>query len=329
MFMTSSKPSSSFHRGARLRQRRTRPRRLDWALPLGQLLALGNYFIPLGLQGLDQKLPKVPSSSTIQRLEFLSLEISTVIAPKWGTEVMAGTEGHFQPGFFINFEFQESSDSNIWTCILDTWRGQRTHEEKYRKHPFPDQQPLSHRLTISLGYLSCGHTCHTSERRVKIIKEHKQNADRTEKEIFGIFGVINTIKITNGKSQWGSLLWFSLEIESFSFFFFFLFSAFFFFFFVCCFTHTQSSFLEAASVRVSFCCSDFFFLPVSVQKPRNPGWWAGSRHAFSECTGSGWIVIACPQTLLCCPSDSKQTAVLSVVLNTKYKLYRAPFADAE
>lgn len=111
--MTSSKPSSSFHRGARLRQRRTRPRRLDWALPLGQLLALGNYFIPLGLQGLDQKLPKVPSSSTIQRLEFLSLEISTVIAPKWGTEVMAGTEGHFQPGFFINFEFQESSDSNI------------------------------------------------------------------------------------------------------------------------------------------------------------------------------------------------------------------------
>lgn len=242
MFMTSSKPSSSFHRGARLRQRRTRPRRLDWALPLGQLLALGNYFIPLGLQGLDQKLPKVPSSSTIQRLEFLSLEISTVIAPKWGTEVMAGTEGHFQPGFFINFEFQESSDSNIWTCILDTWRGQRTHEEKYRKHPFPDQQPLSHRLTISLGYLSCGHTCHTSERRVKIIKEHKQNADRTEKEIFGIFGVINTIKITNGKSQWGSLLWFSLEIESFSFFFFSFFLLFFFsFLFVVLHTHRVHS----------------------------------------------------------------------------------------
>lgn len=40
-----------------------------------------------------------------------------------------------------------------------------------------------------------------SERTVKIIEEHKQNADRTEKEIFGIFGVINTIKITNGKSQ--------------------------------------------------------------------------------------------------------------------------------
>lgn len=143
------------------------------------------------------------------------------------------------------------SDGNIWTRILNTWAGQRMHEEKHRKHPFPDQQPLSHRLTISLGYLSCGHTCHTSERRVKIIKEHKQNADRTEKAIFGIFGVINTIKITNGKSQWGSLLWFSLEIESFSFFFF--------SFFVCCFTHTQSSFLEAASVRVSFCCSDFFF----------------------------------------------------------------------
>lgn len=37
--------------------------------------------------------------------------------------------------------------------------------------------------------------------KVKTIKEHKQNADRTEKEIFGIFGIINTIKITNGKSQ--------------------------------------------------------------------------------------------------------------------------------
>lgn len=56
-------------------------------------------------------------------------------------------------------------------------------------------------IIVSLGYLSCGCTYHMSERRVQIIKEHKQNADRTEKGIFGIFGVINTIKITNGKSQ--------------------------------------------------------------------------------------------------------------------------------
>lgn len=34
-----------------------------------------------------------------------------------------------------------------------------------------------------------------SERRVKIIKEHKQNADRTEKEIFGIFGVSTRLKL--------------------------------------------------------------------------------------------------------------------------------------
>lgn len=95
-----------------------------------------------------------------------------------------------------------------------------------------------------------------SERTVKIIEEHKQNADRTEKEIFGIFGVINTIKITNGKSQWGSLLWFSLEIESFSFFLLFFFPLF-------CFVvlHTQSSFLEAASVKgfSLFAVMIFFF----------------------------------------------------------------------
>ena len=41
----------------------------------------------------------------------------------------------------------------------------------------------------------------TDKKMRRAIKEHKQNADRTEKEIFGIFGVINTIKITNGKSQ--------------------------------------------------------------------------------------------------------------------------------
>lgn len=29
--------------------------------------------------------------------------------------------------------------------------------------------------------------------------EHKQDADRTEKELFGIFGIIETIKISNGK----------------------------------------------------------------------------------------------------------------------------------
>lgn len=55
---------------------------------------------------------------------------------------------------------------------------------------------------------------------------------------------------------------------------------------------------------------------------------AGSWLMFSECTGAGRVVIACPQTLLCC-SDRKQTLVFSVVLNKKYKLYSAPFTDAE
>lgn len=50
-------------------------------------------------------------------------------------------------------------------------------------------------IVLSLGYLSCGCTYHTSERIVKIVKEHKQNADRTEKEIFGIFGVSTRLKL--------------------------------------------------------------------------------------------------------------------------------------
>lgn len=71
----------------------------------------------------------------------------------------------------------------------------------------------------------------------------------------------------------------------------------------------------------------FFFLFLQ-RSPDIQAGEAGSRHVFSERTGSGWIVIARPQTLLCC-SHSKQTAVLSTVLNKNYKLYSAPFVDAE
>lgn len=105
-------------------------------------------------------------------------------------------------------------------------------------------------------------------RIVQIIKEHRQNADRTEKEIFGIFGVINTIKITQGNSQWGSLLWFSLEIESFFCFSFFL--LFFFSFFVLLlYIHTQSSFLEAASVRVSLFFFMIFLSSFCIEAPKS------------------------------------------------------------
>jgi len=55
--------------------------------------------------------------------------------------------------------------------------------------------------SISLGVWVATVHCRVYERTVETRKEHKQNADRTEKEIFGIFGIINTIKITNGKSQ--------------------------------------------------------------------------------------------------------------------------------
>lgn len=166
-----------------------------------------------------------------------------------------------------------ASELESWTCAGDS-----EHMRETQKISLPKLAATATLTIISLGYLSCGCTYHMSERIVKIIKEHKQNADRTEKEIFGIFGVINTIKITNGKSQWGSLLWFSLEIESFSFFFSF-FCFFFFPFLFGCFTHTQSSFLEAASVRVSlflllWSLKTFFFFPVSAKKPRHPGRWS-------------------------------------------------------
>lgn len=80
-----------------------------------------------------------------------------------------------------------------------------------------------------------------------VIREHKQNADRTEKEIFGIFGIINTIKITNGKVSEVASLVLTRNRKVFSGFFFF-FPVFFPFSF---FSTHRSSFLEAASLRVS------------------------------------------------------------------------------
>lgn len=159
-----------------------------------------------------------------------SLEISTAIAPKQGTELglKATSNQSSSPIWSLNFRNPITAASELasWTCGGDSKQMRETQKISLSKLAATVAY-----ITISLGYLSCGCTYHMSERIVKIIKEHKQNADRTEKEIFGIFGVINTIKITNGKSQWGSLLWFSLEIESFSFFF--SFFCFFFFFLFC------------------------------------------------------------------------------------------------
>lgn len=69
-----------------------------------------------------------------------------------------------------------------------------------------------------------------------VIREHKQNADRTEKEIFGIFGIINTIKITNGKVSEVASLVLTRNRKVFSWVFF-LFSCFFFLFLF--FPHTE------------------------------------------------------------------------------------------
>lgn len=80
------------------------------------------------------------------------------------------------------------------------------------------------------------------ERTGAVIREHKQNADRTEKEIFGIFGIINTIKITNGKVSEVASLVLTRNRKVFSlFFFFFHFFSFSFFSF-----HTQKFILGSS-----------------------------------------------------------------------------------
>lgn len=143
-----------------------------------------------------------------------------------------------------------ASQLACWTC----GRRQQTDARDTENIPLQVSSRLRPHTSLLFlwGSLSCGCPYHTSERRAQIIIEQKRNADRTEKGIFGIFGVVNTIKITNGKSQWGSLLWFSLQIESFSssFFFFFFFLLFFFSLFCFATLRTLSSFLEAASIRV-------------------------------------------------------------------------------
>lgn len=153
---------------------------------------------------------------------------------------MARTKGHFQPVFLTNLEleFKESNYSSIWTCILNTWRGQQTNERNTENIPFQ----TSSRCRIDNYFFGVSelwlYIPYARENSSNYKRAEARCRPRTEKEIFGIFGVINTMKITNGKSQWGSLLWFSLEIESFSFFFSF-FCCFFFFFLFCFVLHTH------------------------------------------------------------------------------------------
>lgn len=190
-------------------------------------------------------------------------------------------------------------------------------------------------IIVSLGSLSCGCPYHMSERRVQIIKEHKQNADRTEKGIFGIFGVINTIKITNGKVSEVAFFGSHYKQKVFPFFFFSFFFCFFFFFpfLFCCFTRTLSSFLEAASVRVlSFWFMIFIYLSfIYFSSFRIAAPKSGlvtldlSSGSESRCRLASQRLSMNP---LCC-SDSEPTAVPAAILNNKHKPYGASVADAQ
>lgn len=160
-----------------------------------------------------------------------------MIAPRQGTKVTTGLKAISNQGSspIWNQNWGKSNYSGIPNCILNVWEGAAT-----QKTSLPDQQPPSHRSLFLWGIWAVAvHTvCRTEEFKLEKSTSKMQTAQR-KKSLVSL--VLSTrLKLQMEKSQWGSLLWFSLEIESFSFFFlFFLLFFFSFFCFVALHTHIQ------------------------------------------------------------------------------------------
>lgn len=128
------------------------------------------------------------------------------------------------------------------------------------------------RAAFSLGIWALLDVSGRRREQGELAESTKQDADRTEKEIFGIFGIINTIKITNGKVSEVASLVLTRNRKVFSGFFFHF--SFFFFSFFCFFSTHRSSFLEAARFKgFSLFLLDMNYFPpsLSFKKPQSSG----------------------------------------------------------
>lgn len=129
------------------------------------------------------------------------------------------------------------------------------------------------RAAFSLGIWALLDVSGRRREQGELAESTKQDADRTEKEIFGIFGIINTIKITNGKVSEVASLVLTRNRKVFSGFFFifpFFFLLFLFFFF----PHTEVHSWKQLGLRVSlFFLLDMNYFPpsLSFKKPQSSG----------------------------------------------------------